>query len=199
MADTSVTAYPLRWPSGWRMETRHVRSRFEFSSDKARQELMHSLKLLGATDVILSSNAPLRRDGSPMAGALDLELPEPGVAVYFKRDGKDQVLATAKYLTPAENVRALWHTVEAMRTIQRHGSSEILDRTFTGFTALHAAPHDRKWWDVLGVPRTAKLEQIRAAWIDGARRFHPDVGGDPEVMAQINRAWDDAQREASNG
>lgn len=45
------------------------------------------------------------------------------------------------------------------------------------------------------VKRDTPLDVIKQAWIEGAKHCHPDVGGDADAMALINRAWDDAQRE----
>jgi hypothetical protein len=45
-------------------------------------------------------------------------------------------------------------------------------------------------YQVLGVVPTASTAEIRAAYVALARRFHPDVGGDPRRMREINAAWD---------
>lgn len=46
-------------------------------------------------------------------------------------------------------------------------------------------------YEELGVAPTATSEEIHAAYVALARRFHPDRGGDadPERMARINAAW----------
>jgi curved DNA-binding protein CbpA len=47
-------------------------------------------------------------------------------------------------------------------------------------------------YEVLGVPRTATTGQIRAAYVERARRAHPDlVGhGGTAVMQALNDAWE---------
>jgi curved DNA-binding protein CbpA len=57
-------------------------------------------------------------------------------------------------------------------------------------------------YEVLGVPRTASVQQIRAAYVDRARRAHPDLVGQRglDLMRVLNEAWailKDAQRRAS--
>lgn len=196
----SITAYPLCWPAGWARTSARKKSTFRFKYvDKVRKGMEEELHRLGARDVIVSTNAPLRRDGNPQAEVLSSWLPDPGVAVYFTRKQQSQVIACDRYVTPVENIHAVELCVSAMRTQQRHGSSEILDRAFTGFTALQAAPQDRKWWDILNVPRNATAAQIKAAYLEGAKRFHPDAGGDADVMAQINRAYEEALAEVARG
>ena len=54
-------------------------------------------------------------------------------------------------------------------------------------------------YEVLGVPRSATPQQIHRAYLEAARRHHPDkhAGSDPDVlarareeMASVNAAWD---------
>jgi curved DNA-binding protein CbpA len=54
----------------------------------------------------------------------------------------------------------------------------------------------------LGVPRTASSKQIRTAYVDRARRAHPDIVGRRglDTMRALNEAWDtlkDDQRRAA--
>jgi len=54
-------------------------------------------------------------------------------------------------------------------------------------------------YEVLGVGRSADQPTIRRAYLDLARRHHPDTGGDHARMRDINRAWavlGDPQRRA---
>lgn len=46
-------------------------------------------------------------------------------------------------------------------------------------------------YEVLGVPRSATKQQIRAAYVERARRAHPDLVGyrGLEVMRTLNEAW----------
>src|SRR5688572_6591812 len=45
-------------------------------------------------------------------------------------------------------------------------------------------------YDVLGVPRTASIAEIRAAYRAAAKTAHPDAGGTPEGFARLNAAHD---------
>jgi hypothetical protein len=49
-------------------------------------------------------------------------------------------------------------------------------------------------FQVLGLPATATLDDVRAARRRLARSAHPDVGGDERRMREINQAFDQAVR-----
>jgi hypothetical protein len=51
--------------------------------------------------------------------------------------------------------------------------------------------HDRaRYAALLGVDVTASVENIKKAWRKKAALHHPDKGGDPKIMTDINVAWD---------
>lgn len=59
---------------------------------------------------------------------------------------------------------------------------------------------ERSHYDVLGVPSSASAAQVRAAYRRAARDHHPDAGGDPRRMSDLNAAWHvlgDAARRAA--
>lgn len=45
-------------------------------------------------------------------------------------------------------------------------------------------------YKVLGVAPDATYEQIRAAYRAAVKRYHPDLGGDPDRFREIRRAWE---------
>jgi hypothetical protein len=141
---------------------------------------------MGARRSSSRRNVPLRRDGLPYADAGEPK--DPAVAVYFTHGKRQLVIACDSYTKVRWNMRACGATVEALRTIQRHGATELLERAFTGFAALPpkgglAEP----WYATLGVAPTATLDEAKAAFLALARKHHPDTGGDAETMARINR------------
>lgn len=193
-------AYPLQWPTGWPRTRFKSESRFSFykkpiTIENARVSLCHQLELLGATSVVISTDLKLRQDGFPYSSQRTPD--DQGVAVYFYRKERQQVIACDTYTRIADNIRAVAKTVEAMRGIERWGCSELLDRAFVGFEALPAAtvtPTKRPWWEVLGVDSGAYPSEVRMSYRRLAREHHPDHGGSGERMAEINRAlkeWGD--------
>lgn len=140
--------YPLTWPDGWPRTRHRETSRYKVSEESAKNALIHSLKLLGATDVIISTNVALRRDGLPYSNA-----PRPqdvGVAVYWTRAGKQECMACDKYVSIRENIRDVGAAIEALRQLERCGSSEVMKRAFVGFAALPEKAGDINWRIELG-------------------------------------------------
>lgn len=200
----NVEAYPLSWPAGWARTAQGKRqaSRYRVTQERAQQDLLRSLRLLGARYVTISTNVELRRDGLPYANRRAPE--DPGVACYWERNGKPEVIACDSWSTVGENIRAIGQAVDALRQLERCGASEILNRAFTGFSALPAASGatgPRTWREVLGLdgagPRT--VEQVEAAYRRLARERHPDAGGSHEAMLELNAAREDALREVGRG
>ncbi len=194
-------AYPLLWPQGWARTPAHLRERGQFdgTQDKVRRELIGEIDRIALGRearsftikdyVVISTNMPLRRDGFPRA---DVRAPsDPGVAVYFQRKKKQVCFACDKYDAVWKNMRAIQKTIEALRGIERWGSSQLLDRAFTGFAALPEKTGDA-WYAILGVEPSASVEAIKSAYRNLSMQRHPDRGGSNEAMAALNEAYQQA-------
>jgi hypothetical protein len=188
--------YPLTWPAGWPRTPVHARtySQFKTTTDKAFGQLVAELERLRARAVIVSSNLKLRNDGFPYANQPRND--DEGIAVYFTRRGKDYVLACDKFSKREDNLRALALTIEAIRGIERWGSSDLMERAFTGFAQL-AGPMDvRTWSQVLEVPDHAPTEEVREAYRRLRSSTHPDKPtGDAARFNDVQVAWESFCRE----
>ena len=212
-----IGSYPLTWPLGWpRVPSSQRRDgRFRTTLGVARDELLHELGLFGASDVLVSTDVPTRNDGLFYAGAREPD--DPGVAVYFSWRGKPYHVACDSYVRLAQNVRAVHKTVEAWRTIERHGASQLLERVVSGFAALPPGSDGEPetppppWWEVLGIPQIGDATPVEIAsspghilrrpflqlaetiYKDKIQKAHPDRGGSNEGMLELNRAIADAR------
>ena len=195
------TRYPLQWPEGWKRTPSYQRKTATFSRQgKALtvfdgvQRVLDELQRLGVhqDDVIVSTNLQTRLDGLPRSN--QGRPGDPGVCVYWKpAKSPMRCMAVDRYDEVQDNLAAVAATLEAMRSIERHGGAAILDRAFTGFAALPApVGGKRDWWTVLELPSTASQAEIREAFNRLAREHHPDRGGSDERMAEIIRARDEA-------
>ncbi|NIL77169.1 J domain-containing protein [Rhodococcus sp. B10] len=191
-----IDAYPLQWPPAWPRTSAPTRSQFgRFTFEQVRQELLRQLRLLGATEVVISSDLRLRQDGFPYSGQRQPE--DTGIAVYFKLDDEDQCIPCDKWTTVEHNLRAIILTIEALRGLDRWGAKEMVRAAFRGFKALPAeaivTPFTAKpWHEVLEVSPSASSETIKAAYRAQLKKHHPDHGGNEADLIAVQRAYEQA-------
>lgn len=196
-----ITAHPLCWPEGWERTPaakRMLNHRFKVSFAEARDGALRSLRLLGATDAVISSDIPVKRDGTPYARAA--EPADPGIALYWTVDRQPRVIACDCWNATRDNMRAIGLTLEAFRQIERAGATEILGRAYAGFKALpEPARPSGGWREVLGFGPNDPVDALRLIrrWRQLALEHHPDVGGDPDQWLRIQRAYEDAKGDVS--
>lgn len=221
-----VQSYPLCWPDGWPRTPNHVRDagnhfkvqgdappdqswrpRRPITFDRARRLLRDELGRLGAENVVLSTNIPLRNDGEPRADQAERKIPDPGIAVYFMLKGRQMVMAQDAYTWLGANTRSLGLAIEALRSLDRHGGGKMMERAFAGFAALPAPDGvnpKRPWQTVLNYSldpddlSDVSPDEIDARFRTLAKRRHPDVpGGSKEAFQELQDARDEAVRALS--
>ncbi|NSX14045.1 J domain-containing protein [Cupriavidus taiwanensis] len=216
-----MTNYPLAWPAGWPRKTDSQRADARFGRQDKRtvnytngtslswstkkaltvsdgvNRVLDVLARLGARpgSTVISTNVAVRLDGLPRSG--QREPADPGAAVYWQdRAGAPRVMAIDQYRSVADNLAAIAATLEAMRAIERHGGAQILERAFTGFTALPSPGAARGWREIIGVPAGEQdLDAVRAAFRRRAQAAHPDRGGSHDGMAELTAAMRQAEEE----
>jgi hypothetical protein len=188
-------AHPLQWPAHIPRTRSPQGDRFRVSLAQARDELYDELERIGATKVVISSNMKLNLNGQPSAN--QPRQTDEGVAVYFDRKGQELCVACDKWVSFAGNLRAIGKTIEALRGLERWGTSEMVDAAFTGYAALPSATSGESCWAVLGVRTGASQIEIEAAYRDQAKRHHPDRGGDDESFKRLQNAYQQVLQVAS--
>lgn len=209
-------AYPLQWSDGWPRAKGRKAGQFgvterKYSADRSSswnakgditmaesmKRVRYEIDRLGvnfADDAVVSTNLKLNLSGLPRGD--QGEPSDPGVAVYFQKpNGPMRVIAIDAYQRVRDNLAAIAATLEAMRAIERHGGAQIMERAFTGFTALPPPPD---CWKELGVGRGASTAAIDAAWkgkIRDCRRSHPH--GDHPSEPAINAARDECLKQVT--
>lgn len=188
-------AYPLAWPNGW---PRHKGSqdsdtRFKgptFHWDRVYRGLKDELRRIGATQIVVSTNQPLRNDGAPYAQQRNIQ--DVGVAVYFMRNGKPLVMAQDRFWSIIGNMRSLTISIEGLRQMERHGGATMMERAFDGFLAL---PPADDCWSILGLAHIPRINISRAtienSFRNKAREGHADNGGNLD-MGRLVKARDEA-------
>lgn len=199
-----VNAFPLCWPVGWVRTASRRSSNYEATEfGKNRDLVLRALRMWSERrDIVLSTNVPLTRDGLPYASTPQ-RLQDPGVAVYWMRNKKPQVIACDRWVGVGENMRAIWYALDALRQLERCGASQVIERAYAGFAALPAAGRLKPWREVLGVTDemlrglglNGRNQIVHEAYLELVKIHHPDKGGSTERMAEINRARDEALQE----
>lgn len=216
--------FPLQWPDGFARTPSAERTKSQFGRSEsgqrgevpfaqARSTVLHELELLGAANVVITSDLPIRLDGLPYASG---RAQDPGIAVWFVRNDQERVFACDRWKTPGENLRAIALSIKAMRGLGRWGMADVVERAMGGFAALPPGsgheyvppppvPKERPWREVLEGAWPTALDADEALVLAKARHrklikiHHPDAGGDPAKAAEINAALAAAEKELAGG
>ncbi len=186
-----IEAYPLQYPTGWKRTKYPKYARFgEHSLAYARDRLIEELNRLGAKDVIISTNIPLRLDGLPRATYKTPE--DKGVAVYFKLDGQDQCFPCDRWNKIEHNMWAIMKSIEALRGIERWGGGDMVKASFRGFSAL---PY---YEPIITAPSyfddCKTLEEVKIKYKHKLKYMHPDVGGSNEDFIELQRQYKESKQ-----
>jgi len=189
-----TTAYPLSWPDTLPRAKHREKGAFKTTLAGALKNVEDSLGLFGkdsgkpVSAIVLSSNVTLGQNAPE----------DPGVAAWFVWEAQQICIPVDRYSTPAANLQAIHHVLEARRVELRHGTLALVRASFQGFKALPAPPGSH-WSEVLGLPRTATKEQIEAAFREKSKTAHPDrAGGSQEAMARLTDARATALRDLAS-
>jgi hypothetical protein len=195
-------AYPLEWPEGWPRHKGQQDSDSRFKGptyhwDRVIRGLHEELRRIGAENVVVSTNQPVRQDGWPYAQARTIR--DTGVAVYFMRGGRSLVMAQDRFYTVLGNIRSLTMAIEGLRQMERHGGAQMMERAFTGFTAIAPPSWKKPWREVFGVKKEWRGDRGDLAMLyrQKARERHPDSGGNDTLMAELNVAYAEGRAELS--
>lgn len=195
-----TTAFPLQWPDGWKRTPEHMResdrrftgNAYGLTMARSRDLLVRELNLLGAKNVVISTNVALRQDGLPLA--MRQRIADPGAAIYFTLKGKPLAMAQDKFVSVPGNLRSLGLAIDAMRQLDRHGGGAMMERAFTGFVALAPPDWKKPWRQVFGVPPDWRGD-VTALFRQKAKQRHSDAGGSDSLMAELNVAYQEAKAE----
>lgn len=191
------TAYPLCWPEArprTERKNRNTHGRFKTTFAGARDKCFLEIERLGGDRIIISTNIELKCNGQPYAVDWGKMIPDPGVAVYFTRKGKQLCFACDCWNHVQDNMHAIALTIEALRGIARWGTGDMMEAAFRGFAALPEKSSGSTWWEVLGVPINATPDQVKAAYRILVKKHHSDVGGDAELFLRVQEAYEQFEK-----
>lgn len=184
----------VRWPFP---DTSHRRSRRTFSAGwtNTLARLHRELDHLGAEAVVVQadfSEDDLRLDGMPRANA---RIPShPGVILNFESRHGPLQYATDTHEFWQHNVRAIALGLEALRAVDRYGITRSGEQ-YKGWRQLTAGSgltSREQAIDLLqrltGFVDTTPDPNYRQAYKAALKKAHPDLGGSPDLLAQVREA-----------
>jgi hypothetical protein len=212
--NASDQRFPLAWPTTWKRTTPYARRAAPFGKRPIRSSeigswrrserlevgdgldrLERELRLLGARQVVISSNLRLRLDGRPLA-AQARQLDDPGIAVYFRLNQQPRVLACDRWNSAADNMAAIAGHIEAIRAQERYGVG-TLDQAFAGYAALppQGGTQGGDWRAEFGFAANELISPtvVETRYRKLLRDRHPDAGGSHDAIVRLNIARDAAR------
>jgi len=106
------------------------------------------------------------------------------VNLTFRKGEQTITLSMGDYPTATENLKVLQLCVNNLRMIERRGLTDTMQAAYLQL----AAPVAGDPYRVLGVSRTAALDEIEAMYRAKAKKAHPDLGGSEDEMRALNAA-----------
>lgn len=182
MIDAQFRSLPI-WPHP-ATPAGERRSRYTFRApwSNTLKLLDRELSHLGAENIVIGCGLreqDLRNDGWPRSGA---RIPaHPGIEVSFDTQHGRLVYATDVCEFWEHNVRAVALGLEALRAVDRHGITRRGEQ-YAGFKALPASSSGAS------ADRGRALIQEHGSVKAALHATHPDHGGDPAQLADVQAA-----------
>lgn len=194
--DKSSPAGELEWPDGYDRtpDSERERARFDTPESRCWGHIQDQIRLMGATDLVIETAKPHKKDGTPLARAREPD--DPGAVVRWRMHGRGYAIACDRWTKVRDNLRAIGKTLEAMRGIERWGAVTN-EQAFQGLESLPpptqatratAVAHQLEPHEVLGVSPEAPEDVVRAAFRALARKAHPDQGGSEAALKRLVNA-----------
>lgn len=188
------------FPPGFERTKYRSRSNFRVNFGTAIRDVQRQANLMDATQLRIDTDIPMRQDGTaPLAAAFRKEIPDPGVVVYWTKNGTQYAIACDKWSDVASNMRAIAYTLKAKRDIARWGAATE-KAEYEGYRAL-PPPSSSNPADylqpstvtpphvILGVHERASKTEIKQAYRNLVLEAHPDRGGSSERLGKITEAY----------
>ena len=164
---------------------------FRVTRSTAFQNVLDELRTWdGVTDVQLDSGAEHQKQNpnKPYARA---SFEDPGVVVYFTKDGEQMAAACDQWDNPRDNAQDLYHYLHETRMQEQRGTVtaeseyEKLRLPSGDGDAVAASPPPH---EVLGVSPDAPEAAVKGAYRELVKERHPDHGGSQEQFKRLQNA-----------
>lgn len=192
---TARTNHDIDWPDSFPRTPPQDREPysggFTVTRSTAFQNVLDELRGWdGVTDVQLESGAEhqKRNPNKPYANA---SFDDPGVVVYFTKEGEQMAAACDRWDNPRDNAQDLYHYLHETRmqemrgTVTAESEYQKLRLPSGNEDAVAASPPA---YAVLGVDPDASEAEIKEAFRERAKETHADTGGSSEAFKRVKEA-----------
>lgn len=208
-----IQAYPLQWPAGKPRRPSQARKRAKFGTkdynnvtsrltiaqgvSRVRAELDRFTKAghtwrVERDSLVVSTNVQVSKvTNLPLSDRSDPQ--DPGVAVYFKLDGRNYCMECDAWTRVADNLAAVAAHLECLRGIERYEVGETQD-AFKGYALLPYTTMIRPWFVVLEVAEDASYDDVEDAYQHLRKKAHPDRGGSDKAFQELTEAYEHAKK-----
>lgn len=209
-----IQAYPLCWPAGKPRRPASARDRARFGKQDFNSSAIRPLTIAQGVSrvkaelerftktghtyrvpkdsIVISSNVPISKvTGLPLSDTREPN--DPGVAIYFKLDGRNYCMECDAWTRVADNLAAVAAHLSCLRGIERYEVGETQD-AFRGYALLPYTTTVRPWYEVLEVKQDADWDQVKEAYDRLVKVHHPDTGGSDAAFQELGEAYAHAEK-----
>lgn len=150
----------------------------------------------GVTDVQLESGAEHQKT-NPNKPYANATFEDPGVVVYFTKDGEQMAAACDRWDSPRDNAQDLYHYLHETRMQEQRGTvtAESEYDKLRLPSADDSVTVEPPAYAVLGVEPDATDDEILSAYRDRVKESHPDRGGSESEFQRVQNAYDELRSE----
>lgn len=185
----------IDWPDQFDRTPAAERRSYPHGFQQSRREAFDSIldeleKMDGVQNVKVETAAP-HTTKHPHQPYKDRDPDDPGVVVYFERDGQQFAIPCDRWDNLRDNARAIALYLDAKRALDRYGVQTV--RSEFGTQALprgeDAVAADPPPHEVLDVEPDAPEGVVENAYRERVQETHPDKpGGDEAAFRRVQRA-----------
>lgn len=184
----------LDWPAEFERTPERKRTSYPHGFNVTRSEafdsILEELRKMDARNVSIETAAPhtAKNPHRPYAGR---DPDDPGVVIYFERDGQQFAVPCDRWNNLRDNARAIALYLDAKRALERYGVQTIESEFTTQAlpSADDAIVAEEPPHEILGVAADAPDEVVEAAARRLSANVHPDKpDGDEKQFKRIQKA-----------
>lgn len=189
----------IEWPDGFDRTPPTDREPypggFEVSRTRAFDSIVDELEKMDAYNIDVQTDAP-HTAKNPHRPYADRDPDDPGVVVYFDRDGQRFAVPCDSWDNLRDNARAIARYLNAKRAIERYGVATVDTEMSTqalpsGEEDVVVADSGEAPHEILGVDPDAPDAVVEGAARSLKAKHHPDQGGDPGRYKAVIAAEED--------